>query len=238
MTCFYRIPLLILENNDSISTDQLKELANTLGKIDPLHPLNIILTKYRASQEYFKKIHVDKECDIVRVSNMVDENGEALGLQGNRLINWHTDAATKSPDAGYYGSVLYNKKNGGKAIASFCHTPDLIPLISGDDYEIFKQSKGYHSYEYGDGGPQSPWPLIMNTIRDKESFYLNPSSLKRTDCEYPSKYIKMIDSNLEHYHHHWKSNDILIYDNTSLLHKKQTFTGDRVLYKTFFVFTG
>ena len=247
---FLSYPLVILKNSSPVCLDNLKILAELFGKLFT-HSDNCSQKQI----EKMRKFHRDKDLSVIRVSNTVDKNGTANGTLGNGLIDWHADFAHLENN--FHGSILYNQKNGGKAITSFCHTPDLGSIISKYDRQKLKISFGYHSLhdrvfrmrasvykelvkftEKKSGGKQNivRKPIIITTIRNKKGFYLSPATLVYMDNNLKaSKYLKYIEK-IKHYHHNWEPYDILIYDNLSLLHKRSAFSGKRVLNRLNFNF--
>ena len=242
---FQSYPLVIVRNTKQVSVKQLKKLSKSFGDLYSFskHPLS-------GTTKNLRKYHLDKECEIIRVSNTTQKNGMSNGTLGSGFINWHSDFSHM--DTTFYGSMLYNKKNGDKAITSFCHTPDILFYISRKEYAKLKKAFGYHSlysrvYKMKDSVHQNLVkfrkhktrnmedevckPIILNTIRKKEAVYLSPATLIRIDNGLKlSKYIRLIEK-VNHYHHFWKPHDILIYDNISLLHKRSAFFGERILYR-------
>ena len=245
---FMTYPLIVLVKNNSLDLQKIKQIAKVFGD---LYSVSRKKEKENSDKtQYLKKYHADESLEVIRVSNTVYKEGKADGTLGDSFINWHSDLGHTNTK--FQGSLLYNKKNGDKAVTSFCHTPDLLFLIDRVDYLKLKKSNGYHTlnnrvyklnfpdydvltkfkqYKTSENNQPVSKPLIIKTMRKKEALYLSPSTLKSVDNNINFfKYIKLIDK-IEHYNHHWKPNDILIYDNLSLLHKRQAFTGDRILYR-------
>ena len=242
---FHLYPLLILRNNDPVSIQRLKALSKSFG--------DLFAFSNKPSSEASKNLgsyHVDKEFEVVRVSNTTDKSGITNGALGDEFINWHSDFSHMDTD--FHGSVLYNKKNGDQAITSFCHTSEIFSFLPREEYMQLKRSFGYHSlhsrvykmnslvhkklvkfrkHKTGNMQHEVCKPIIIKTFRNNEAFYLSPATLTRIDNGLkPSKYIRLIEKT-DHYHHLWKPYDILIYDNISLLHKRSSFSGKRILYR-------
>lgn len=245
---FLSYPLIILTKNNSFSLENLKNIAKVFGKVYSYSSKNSL-----NQLKYLRKYHVDKKLEVIRVSNTVDKDGKPNGTLNNTFINWHADLG--HTNASFQGSLLYNKKNGHKAITSFCHTPDLLSFITRQDYLKLKESSGYHTlnnrlyrlnpsdykvlvnfkrHKASESNQPVSKPMIVTTIRKNEALYLSPSTLRYVDNGLDfHKYIKLIDR-LKYYAHVWKPHDVLIYDNQSLLHKRQSFTGERILYRVNF----
>ena len=253
---FFIYPLVVLRNKAAFPVERLKDISKVFGDI-----YSYSHQKSLAQIKTLRKYHFDKECEILRVSNTFNKNGMPTGTLGGESLNWHTDLGHSDTD--FYGSILYNRKNGNKAITSFCDSSDLIPLISDEEYEILKKSYGYHSlrksYIYHrlhkgaykmnlsvqahmkqlkllQGNEPEEFQkvvaklMIMKTIREKEAFYLSPATLEYIDNNLEHlKYVRLIEK-INHYHHIWEPNDILVYDNMSLLHKRSAVSGERIMY--------
>ena len=240
---FIAYPLVILKSNCQVSIKNLKKIVKVFG--------DIYSYSNKQSPKQINQYHADQTCEIIRVSNTTDKNGKSNGVLGNEFINWHSDFSHIHTD--FHGSMLYNKKNGHKSVTSFLSTFDLLALLSKKEYEQLKMSNGYHSlnsrfykmaspsvqrqlikFKKGKTGQLKELtskPMIITTIRQQEVLYLSPATLQFIDNDLKvSKYIKLIDE-LYHYHHHWEPHDIVIYDNLSLHHKRQPFSGERVLYR-------
>ena len=247
---FISYPLVILTKNNSLNLEEIKTIAGALGEVYSFSSKNSNNKDFAIQVNYLKRYHADKSLEIIRVSNTLDKEGKPNGALSNLFIDWHCDLGHTNTT--FHGSLLYNKKNGDKSITSFCHTPDLLPLIEKEDYLKLKKSQGYHTlnnrvyklnfpdydtivalkkYKTSENNQPVSKPMIIQTIREKEALYLSPSTLKYVDNNINFfKYIKLIDK-IEHYNHFWKPNDILIYDNLSLLHKRQAFSKERILYR-------
>ena len=245
---FMSYPLIVLTKNSPFGLEEVKDIAKTFGEVYSYSGHNS-----RDQLKYLKRYHADKNLEVIRVSNTVDEDGKPNGALNNVFIDWHCDLG--HTNTSFHGSLLYNKKNGHKSVTSFCHTPDLLSFIEEEECLKLKESYGYHTlnnrlyrlnssdykvlvnfkrYKTSENNQPVSKPMVINTIRKKSALYLSPSTLKYVDNDLNfSKYIKLIDK-VEHYNHHWEPHDILIYDNQSLLHKRQSFSGERILWRVNF----
>ena len=241
---FLSYPLIILRNKHQVPIENLKKIAGVFGDIYSYLNRGSSSSQMKSLSRYY----LDQEYEVIRVSNTVDEKGINNGIEGKEFLNWHSDFSNMNTD--FYGSMLYNKKNGHKAVTSFCHASDLLSLLSKKEYEQLKRSNGYHSlhsqfYKLASSSVHreiinklkkntskpSSKPMIMTTIRQQEVLYISPVTLQSIDNNLKVlRYVSLIDK-LYHYHHHWKLHDIIIYDNLSLLHKRQQFSGERILYR-------
>ena len=247
---FISYPLIILTENNPLTLQEIKNIARTFGEVYSFSSKKKNNKNLSNQVNYLKRYHADKDLEVIRVSNTLDNDGKPNGALNNSFIDWHCDLGHTNTN--FHGSLLYNKKNGHQSITSFCHTPDLLSLINKEEYLKLKKAYGYHTlnnrvyklnfpdydvlikfkkYKTSENNQPVQRPLIIKTIRKKEALYLSPSTLKHVDNNINFfKYIKLINK-IEHYNHSWKPNDILIYDNLSLLHKRQAFSGERILYR-------
>ena len=235
---FLRFPLIIMRSKTEVSPNKLKKLALTLGDI-----LSLKQELKGHFNKQSKKFYVDKNLEILRISNNINEKEKFKGILSNKEVHWHSDLSYI--DSNFNGSLLYNKENGHLATTCFCNAKEILTIIPLEDYRKIKGAFGYHSlykafeggFNYADNLKPVAKPLIVSTIRNQKAIYLSPATLKYIDRKdiHPIKYISFIN-NTPKYQHIWKPYDILIYDNLQLLHKRNAFSGRRTLYRINFNF--
>lgn len=237
LEAFLRYPLLVLRGGKALSPQNLKNIARAFGSLsvesDPC--------KIKAMRKYF----CDSEMAVLRVSAHRGAKNGPAGVLGAGFIGWHSDLSHMETD--FHGSLLYSSKNNSSARTSFCHTPDLRQKLSEEDIQKLKGKTARHTlrtavfrrdqmHAYKDlktlahlkteGQESAEKALLIKDIRGCEGVFLSPATLsaRRSSCGKVSlsRHIRLIEE-LPCYHHSWRPYDILIYDNSSLLHKREAF---------------
>ena len=241
---FFREKIIVLKNKIPLLKEQIKSLCRDFGA----------LYKNHCGENFFVK----NDPFVLQVSN--NPNGKEIkGLFHNFKLNWHSDFAHTPGD--FHGTALYNYQNGEKAETQFIDTQkayeslktgikkeykDLVlphtvtakafteKKLSPTEKRLLKMKNykinGFFSHGCLNGRVMRPlFPTHPKT--GKKSIYLSPATvllnqIKKRDYDtiftHCLKYIKRFQ---------WKNNDLLLFDNLSLIHAREKFCGNRKLYR-------
>ncbi|MDX7988053.1 TauD/TfdA family dioxygenase [Xenorhabdus sp. 12] len=177
---------------------------------------------------------------IAYLTNLRDSDGNPLGFAGNSTDFWHSDQEFRVNPASI--SILYSEvvkfSGGNTSFAStavnslnFSHdefsllsnlhstrqpasTHDNVPHVTVAHPVILENKKTKQKYVY----------VSENTIEfiDNNEVFPNSSTLKENVLE-----KILAPDNI--YSHQWEEEDLLLYDNSQLLHRRECFTGDRFI---------
>jgi len=206
---------LIIIKNAELSIKHFEEISNSLGK--PLITDKHVINENRTIQ---------------KLSND--------GLFGNDDVDWHHDWSYGRGN--YFGTILYNVKNAHLSPTWFCDMSKVPDEL-------------YFKYPFAEGEYYPPQHLHNNCFTEKQLrilekqkvrrkfqfkhhitgeriLYCSLGTLRNHDI-YDTKPIKdWIEENS--YKHEWEPNEILIWDNLKMIHKRSAFKGDRLLWRTQF----
>ena len=204
-----------------------------------------------------KNFFVNEDPYILRVSENRSKDN-IKGLFHNFELNWHSDFAHTNGD--FHGTLLYNKKNGSKAVTYFIDTQKAFQSLSVIFKRKYRKTKLNHFVStkafvnkkimssekrllkmknYRINGYFSPACLNEKISRplffkhpktNKHSIYLSPATVD----ELPLKQdYSLILSHLMKYSQpfYWEKNDCILFDNLSSIHSRSSFKGFRELYR-------
>lgn len=163
-----------------------------------------------------------------------------VGLFGTNEVNWHNDWSYGRGN--YFGTILYNVKNAHLSPTWFCNMSNLP--------ETF-----YKKHEKNIGVYYPPANLQDQCFTDKQLRILEKQKISRqfvhthhvtgervlycspgTIQDFNEDLSDIIQYAEEHsYCHTWEPNDILIWDNLKMMHKRNSFEGQRLLWRTQFI---
>jgi len=208
--------LLYIPCKNALSIDEYKILTSKLGKA-------LIAKKHTLDEDRYVQYVSDK------------------GLFSNTDVDWHNDWSYGAGD--YFGTVLYNNKNGHLS------TTDFVDMQHAYDSYI---DKDYLHNTCGDYFPpqdlhESCFTPRMLKILEKAKvtrkfahthhitgntvLYFSPGTLQ-SDIDVTALINHCEQQDI--YKHHWQDNDILIYDNLRVMHRRHAFEGERELWRTQF----
>tara|TARA_Y100001963_G_C6782477_1_gene450749 strand:- start:418 stop:1131 length:714 start_codon:yes stop_codon:yes gene_type:complete len=210
--------LVHIKCDKPLSLEEFKNLGEGLGK-----PLKI--DKHSADDGFVQRVATD-------------------GLFEDKNVDWHNDWSYGKGE--YYATILYNVKNGDLSPTWFCDMANAPEELK-EKYKTFTGE--YHPPGYLHNGCFSerqlralrrlkvtrPFVFEYNgrsvlycslaTITEVKNS-LETSDLNSLDFEDIREYV-----NEDNYKHDWEPNDILIWDNLRMQHKREEFKGDRELWR-------
>ena len=249
---FFVHKIIVIRRRTFASCRDLRAIANFFGLV---HSSND--TTYNSKDSFAANIgdsHLfeDEQNEVVRISNIRGPKNEITGALGDGFIDWHNDFSHIPGD--FHGTLLYNKMAGALAATTFCdcqklfeisnYKNELLGLVGRHSLRksIEAFSPGYARLLKRRGLKIGRLPvsstarsLVMrHPITGKNSYYLSPATLLP-----PEGVTDSIDNILEEvesnpslcYKHKWGENDILLFDNLSLMHKRGPFSGERLLLR-------
>ena len=211
-------------------------LKNGLVKVSCPKPLN--LEQFEAiTKSLGKPLVTDKH--VLNEGRTVQELSD-VGLFGDGEVDWHHDWSYGRGN--YFGTILYNVNNAQRSPTWFCDmskAPDSLRYM----------------YQDAEGEYYPPTHLHGQCFTEKQLRILNKQKITRKfniehhitgekilycslatmrNNEYNVEPIReWIEENS--YIHHWEDNDILLWDNLKMIHKRSAFEGKRLLWRTQFL---
>jgi alpha-ketoglutarate-dependent taurine dioxygenase len=205
---------LVILRNSNFSIEQYEVFVSQIGK--PLVTERHVLNAMKTVQE---------------VSNN--------GLFGDTDVHWHNDWSYGRGD--YFGTALYNVCNADLSDTWF---QDMSKLPK-DYYQNFTDKKGYYlppqQFSYCFTDRQHHMILKQRICRDfvfdhpvtgEPVLYCSPGTLQQPHPDI-SSVISYSDTHA--YIHKWKPRDLLLWDNLKMMHKRQSFVGQRLLWRIQFI---
>lgn len=161
-------------------------------------------------------------------------------LFGNDDVEWHHDWSYGRGN--YFGTILYNVKNAHLSPTWFCDmskAPNELKLLYKDAVgsyypPIHLQDKCFTEKQLRILEKQKVKRsfIINHHITNEEILYCSIGSLQNNSINVtPIK--EWIEENS--YRNDWADNDILIWDNLKMNHKRIAFEGERLLWRTQFL---
>jgi alpha-ketoglutarate-dependent taurine dioxygenase len=180
--------------------------------------------------------------EIMYISN-VEDDGRPLGALGNGDLRWHSDQTyTRRP---VFGTILYAlevPKDGGETwfsdlAAAYAAMPeDLRDRVDRRKacYSIEKKTmkRRYDTPQYQKDQAPDQWHPLVRThpYLDRRALYLSPSHMTGIDdltFEDTEAEIERLEGWAEQpqfvYKHEWRVNDVVLWDNTSVMHRRAGF---------------
>ena len=239
---FFKEKIVVLKNTTPLSLREIKALVLNFGAI----------YKNECESHFF----VNNDPYFMRISDNSDK--QIKGLFHNFHLNWHNDFSHTPGD--FHGTALYNYKNAHIVGTQFIDTQRAYATLEDSlkfKYEGLSLShrvstrafvrqklsqaesrllrmkkykiKGYFSHGCINGDVLRPlFPKHPKT--GKRSIYISPATVVPdilgrdyiTILNHCMKYIKTFE---------WEDNDLLLFDNLSLMHCRSSFSGTRELHR-------
>ena len=180
--------------------------------------------------------------EIMYISN-VEEDGRPLGALGNGELHWHSDQTyTRQP---VFGTMMYAievPSNGGDtwfgdlSAAYDAMSAEMQTAVDGHRacYSIEKKSleRRYETPQYQKDQVPDQWHPMVRThpYLDRKALYLSPGHMTRIgdlSFEDSEKEIARLSDWAAQdrfvYKHCWRKNDVVIWDNSSVMHRRDSF---------------
>ncbi|MDC9588923.1 TauD/TfdA family dioxygenase [Xenorhabdus sp. XENO-10] len=218
---------LLIFNNQKMNDEDLVNFAQHVGS--------------GKLEEPARKISLsDNRKYIAYLTNLRDNKGEQLGFAGNETDFWHSDQEFRFNPASV--SILYSevvKCQGGNtsfvstAVDHLEFTPDELSILN----KLWSTRQPAASH---DNAPHITvaHPVIIENVRTKQQYiyvsentmaFLDNNQLLTHSKELKETILEKILSPENIYSHQWSEGDLLLYDNSQLLHRREYFTGDRFI---------
>jgi taurine dioxygenase len=182
-------------------------------------------------------------CDsyVANLTNLHDELGQPLGYGGNHTDYWHSDQEFREQPAslGLLYCILPSLVGGETRFASTRATDlDLSP----SECELLRNLRSTRRpADTHDNAPKleiSHRTLMENPITKKISAYVSENvrefiGLDRQEGNaLKQRLMNAIVTDNNVYRHQWETGDLILYDNTQLVHRREAFSGPRWLKAT------
>ena len=228
--------MITLRLEDNLSNLKDKLLEHGLVKIECSKSLTI---------EEFELIATSLGKPLVTDKHVLNTNRTVQELSHNALfgnddVEWHHDWSYGRGN--YFGTILYNVKNAHLSPTWFCDmskAPNELKLLYKDAVgsyypPIHLQDKCFTEKQLRILEKQKVKRsfIINHHITNEEILYCSIGSLQNHTIDVtPIK--EWIEENS--YRNDWADNDILIWDNLKMNHKRIAFEGERLLWRTQFL---
>lgn len=165
------------------------------------------------------------------------------GLFGDQDLPWHNDFSYGEGD--FFGTLLANRRNGAAAATSFVDMSKACAALPADEQQRLRSLIGHYylppalmSGFYSDKQERSmkrarsARPLVFDHPESgRPVLYFSPGTLRRVrggeaDIEALTKHCEQFAWN-----HEWQPNDVLLYDNFRVMHRRPPFKGERELWR-------
>jgi len=207
------------------------------------HGLIIIRGKDLTISE-FENFTLNLGKPLVTTKHVLNENRTVQelsnqGLFGNSDVDWHNDWSYGRGN--YFGTVLYNVKNAELSPTKFTDMSKVPNYL----FEKYKNCSGkyYPPSEFNNCFTEKQLTLLKKQEITRPFVFTHPNTLEKILYCSPgtiqentidlSEIISYAERNC--YSHIWEKNDILIWDNLKMMHKRGSFTGERLLWRTQFI---
>ncbi|REF28554.1 taurine dioxygenase [Xenorhabdus cabanillasii] len=218
---------LLIFNNQKMGDDDLVSFAQRVGNGELEEPARDISLS-------------DKRRYIAYLTNLCNNKGEQLGFADNGTDFWHSDQEFRLNPASV--SILYSEvmqcQGGNTSFASAAvehleFTADELSLLN--KLWSTRQPAAAH-----DNVPHITvaHPVIIENAKTKKKYvYVSENTLEFLDNnqilpdskELKKTILEKIISPENTYSHQWSEGDLLLYDNSQLLHRRECFSGDRFI---------
>lgn len=206
---------LIIVRNANLSIDNFENIAEQLGK-------NLVTVQHV----------VNEKRTIQDLSND--------GLFANGEVDWHHDWSYGRGN--YHGAILYNVKNAELSSTWYCDMSDapqsLKDMYRNETGEYFPPVR-LHDMCFTEKQikllkkQKITRPFVINHhVTDEEILYCSWGTIQNNTVDLEPIKQWVIENA---YEHKWETGDLLIWDNLKMIHKRNSFTGERMLWRTQFI---
>jgi taurine dioxygenase len=233
---FFGFTIMIeLYQHQKLTPDDLIKISNRYGNRLEEAPIQ---EHGRTTLDGYPQIYV--------VSNIIDTiTKKPIGSLGSGEAVWHTDMSYLQHPPIY--SLLYAitiPETGGDTW--FC---DMVHALKTLPYELRSNIENvniYHDGKYNSGGllrqtdvPGTFHPAIITLPNGESALYLGRRNGSYIDGLSKNKSDELLDALWNHatstdnvYKHKWTIDDLVVFDNRRVMHRRDAFNGDRLLYRT------
>lgn len=220
-----------------IELDEIKKTICQEGLI-VIRNCNIDLQKFEQISEHLGKTLVTDKHTLNQKRTVQKLSND--GLFGSNDVDWHNDWSYGRGN--YFGTILYNVSN-----ANFSPTWFMdMSTLPQEFYKKYETQVG-HYYPPADlhdscfttrqlallKKQKIERSFVFNhPVTDETILYCSPGTIR--DCDIDLSDI-ILYVNKHSYQHNWEENDILIWDNLKMMHKRSAFNGDRLLWRSQFI---
>ena len=205
---------LIIVRDADITLAEFEQLAHSMGK--PLVTDRHVLNDARSVQE-------------------LSENG----LFGTGDVDWHNDWSYGRGN--YFGTILRNVKNAELSPTWFVdmsEAPDELFKMYADAIGHYYPPQRLHDVCFTEKqlellkkqNVSRPFDF-KHPITGERVLYCSPGTIQDNTHDL-TPVIEWAEENA--YKHMWEPNDIIIWDNITMMHKRAAFQGERLLWRTQF----
>lgn len=206
----------------------------------------VIVRNVKIELETFEKIAEDLGKNLKTTRHILNEKRTVQELSNNGLfgdgdVEWHHDWSYGRGN--YFGTILYNVKNAHLSPTWFCDMSkapkDLKEQFKGaqgryyppqhlldacfteKQLELLKKQKVSRNF------------VINHHVTNEEILYCSIGTINE-DHDWDLSPIKdYLEENA--YKHEWEDGDLLIWDNLKMNHRRVSFEGERLLWRTQFM---
>ncbi len=165
------------------------------------------------------------------------------GLFGDQDLPWHNDFSYG--EGGFFGTLLCNRRNGEAAATSFVDMEVAAATLPDKERERLRTLTGHYflpaelmsdfyssKQERSMKRARSMRPLVFNhPASGRPILYFSPGTLRRVrggevDVDGLIRHCEQLA-----WDHHWQPNDVLLYDNFRVMHRRPPFVGKRELWR-------
>ncbi|MCC8381841.1 TauD/TfdA family dioxygenase [Xenorhabdus sp. PB30.3] len=218
---------LLIFNNQRMDDESLVNLAREIGNGKLEQPARKISLS-------------DHRKHIAYLTNLNDKSGSPLGFSGSDTDYWHSDQEFRVNPASV--SILYGvvtQCNGGNT--SFASTS--IDYLGFSTDEVSVLNKLWSTRQPAASHDNAPHitvahpVIIKNEKTEREYIYVSENTIEFIDnSETLPQSGKIKQTVLERilsaeniYSHIWSEGDLILYDNSQLLHRRECFNGNRFI---------
>lgn len=179
--------------------------------------------------------------DVANLTTVLDQNGEQIGFAGATTDYWHSDQefrVTPATIATLY-CVIPSPVGGETSFASTRATAlglgaaELAALRP-----LWSTRRPAPTHDNADH-VEVAHPVVLGTPEaDDEAIYISENTLRfigvdaTAGAAMKASLLRRIVRPENIYSHRWRTGDLLIYDNTQVVHRREAFSGERWLKAT------
>ncbi|WP_052215738.1 TauD/TfdA dioxygenase family protein [Sphingomonas sp. ERG5] len=182
--------------------------------------------------------HGTENPHVSQLTNLVTEKGEARGFGGQGTDFWHSDQEFREHPASLASLYcrLPSREGGNTSFASTAVTSLNLPSAMVERLRDLWSTRIPADTHDNVARVEVAHPVILKNAHDGREFLYHSENTRRflnVDEEDSDAMCKdLVGRLIAHdniYSHSWRSDDLLLYDNTQVIHRREAFEGDRWL---------